>query len=70
MTLQALEPDSLERTCQIQAYEVTGLQAVFHVAEHFSYHTGQILVITKQLENIDLGCYVELEEVEVVEEQI
>ena len=61
-TLQSLEPDALERTFQIQAYEVTGLQAIFHVVEHFSYHTGQILFITKQLEDVDLGFYAELDE--------
>ena len=61
-TLQSLEPDSLERTFQVQTYEVTGLQAIFHVVEHFSYHTGQILFITKQLEDVDLGFYAELEE--------
>ena len=68
-TLQSLEPDSLERTCQIQTYEVTGLQAIFQVVEHFSYHTGQILFITKQLQDIDLGFYAELEEEEGAEEQ-
>ena len=68
-TLQSLAPDSLERTFQVQAYEVTGLQAIFHVVEHFSYHTGQILFITKQLEDVDLGFYAELEEEEGAEEQ-
>ncbi len=61
-TLQGLDPDSLERTFQVQAYEVTGLQAIFHVVEHFSYHTGQILFITKQLEDVDLGFYADLDE--------
>ncbi len=62
--LQSLGPDALERTFQVQVYEVTGLQAIFHVVEHFSYHTGQISFITKQLEDIDLGFYVELKEEE------
>jgi len=26
---------------------VTGLRAVFHVAEHFSHHAGQIVLLTK-----------------------
>ncbi len=68
-TLQSLAPDSLERTFQVQAYEVTGLQAIFHVVEHFSYHTGQILFITKQLKDVDLGFYAELEKEEDAEEQ-
>jgi uncharacterized damage-inducible protein DinB len=39
--------DSLSRTHKIQGFRVTGLYAVFQVAEHFSYHTGQIIYITK-----------------------
>ncbi len=61
-TLQNLAPDSLAQTYQIQDYEMTGLQVIFHVVEHFSGHTGQILFITKHLEDVDLGFYVELEE--------
>ena len=32
---------------EIQGYTVTGLDAAFHVTEHFGYHTGQIIYITK-----------------------
>ena len=42
-----LTPEALAREYTIQGFHVTGLDAVFHVAEHFSYHTGQIIYITK-----------------------
>ena len=39
---------------KIQGYQVTGLEAAFHVTEHFSHHAGQIILITKMLEGRDL----------------
>jgi len=45
--LGKLSDDSLERKYEIQGYHVTGMDAVFHVTEHFGYHTGQIIYITK-----------------------
>ncbi len=42
-----LADDSLSRKYEIQGYNVTGLDAAFRVAEHFGYHTGQIIYITK-----------------------
>ncbi len=45
--LAKLSDDSLLREYKIQGYRVAGLDAVFHVAEHFGYHTGQIIYITK-----------------------
>ena len=42
-----LSEDSLSRKHEIQGFHVTGLDAAFHVAEHFGYHTGQIIYITK-----------------------
>ena len=41
----------------IQAYTVTTLDAVFHVAEHFSFHTGQIVHMTTALRDVDLSLY-------------
>jgi hypothetical protein len=45
--LAQLSDESLKRNYKIQGYRVTGLDAVFRVAEHFGYHTGQIIYITK-----------------------
>ena len=45
----------LERR-RIQSYDVTVLQAIYAVVEHFSMHTGQIIVLTKMWKG-DLGFY-------------
>ena len=34
---------------RIQGTEATALAAIFHVTEHFSMHTGQIILLTKML---------------------
>ncbi len=44
------------RTIQ-KHYEVTVLEAIYHVVEHFSMHTGQIIFATKLLTGEDLGFY-------------
>jgi hypothetical protein len=44
----------------IQKYDVSVLEAIYHVVEHFSMHTGQILFITKMLSGTDLGFYAHL----------
>jgi uncharacterized damage-inducible protein DinB len=41
----------------IQAYQVSALQAFYHVVEHFSYHLGQILYIYKLQTATDPGFY-------------
>ncbi len=52
--ITGLSREELMKPRRIQIYDVTGLEAVFHVVEHFSYHTGQILYITKLLAGADL----------------
>ena len=42
---------------RIQGSVVTALEAIFHVVEHFSMHTGQIILITKMLQQQDLNFY-------------
>jgi len=41
----------------IQKYDVSVLEAIYHVVEHFSGHTGQIIFATKMLTGSDLGFY-------------
>jgi len=41
----------------VQVYQVSALQAVYHVVEHFSYHLGQILYIYKLQTAVDPGFY-------------
>jgi uncharacterized damage-inducible protein DinB len=40
-----------------QGYNVTALEAIAHVVEHFSMHTGQIILLTKMLTGQDLAYY-------------
>ena len=42
---------------KIQGHDVSVLAAVFHVVEHFSMHTGQIILLTKTLTASDLAFY-------------
>ena len=41
----------------IQGCEVSALEAILHVVEHFSMHTGQIILMTKMLAEADLSFY-------------
>lgn len=52
--LRRLSATELARIYLIQGLHVTGLNAVFHVVEHFAFHTGQIIFISKQLLRRDL----------------
>jgi len=45
--LERLSEDSLLRIHDIQGYRVSGMYAVTQVVHHFSYHTGQIIFVTK-----------------------
>jgi uncharacterized damage-inducible protein DinB len=55
--LLALTPDALSRTLRIQGLRVTALDAIYHVVEHFSMHTGQILYVVKLRTGADLGLW-------------
>jgi uncharacterized damage-inducible protein DinB len=50
-------PERLTERVTIQKYDVTVLEAIFHVVEHFAQHTGQIIFATKMLTGEDLGFY-------------
>jgi uncharacterized damage-inducible protein DinB len=55
--LEGLEPAVLLEDRVIQGMEVSVLEAVYHVVEHFSTHTGQILYLTKLRTGRDLGFW-------------
>ena len=55
--LQEFPADRLKHYYDIQVYHVTGMEAILHVTEHFSYHTGQIIYITKLRSGKDLKFY-------------
>jgi uncharacterized damage-inducible protein DinB len=42
---------------QIQDYDVTVLEAIYHVVEHFSMHTGQIIMMAKLRTGEDLKLW-------------
>ncbi len=41
----------------IQNSEVTRMEAIYQVVEHFAQHTGQIIFVTKMLTGDDLGYF-------------
>ena len=45
--LASVSTDELLSRRQIQAYDVTVLEAIYHVVEHFGMHTGQIILLSK-----------------------
>jgi uncharacterized damage-inducible protein DinB len=55
--LGAVRSERLMEPIAVQKYDVTVLEAIYHVVEHFSMHTGQIIFATKMLTGSDLGFY-------------
>jgi uncharacterized damage-inducible protein DinB len=56
--LKSLPHDTLGEKRKIQKHwDLTVLEAIYHVVEHFSMHTGQIIFATKLLTGTDLGFY-------------
>jgi len=55
--LSSFDLSKLLTAYRIQGFDTTALDAIFHVTEHFSMHTGQIILITKQLAAEDLRFY-------------
>lgn len=56
-TLRGCNPNELLERRTIQGSDVSVLEAIFHVVEHFSMHTGQTLMLTKMLTGSDLKFY-------------
>jgi uncharacterized damage-inducible protein DinB len=50
-------PKELLEIRSIQGFEFSGIGAIIHAVEHFSYHTGQIAFWVKYLKSEDLGFY-------------
>lgn len=55
--IAGLTEERLTQPLTIQGYEVTVFEAVYHVVEHFSMHTGQIIFASKILTGADFGFY-------------
>jgi uncharacterized damage-inducible protein DinB len=50
-------PENLLRHRVVQGSTHSGIGIIIHVTEHFSYHTGQIIFLTKLYKNMDMGFY-------------
>jgi uncharacterized damage-inducible protein DinB len=55
--LERFDPKHLLEVRRIQNYEITCLDAISHVVEHVSHHTGQIIYVTKLRKGMDLKLY-------------
>lgn len=55
--LARLNEDDLLSRRYIQGCDLIVLEAVFHVTEHFSMHTGQIIMLAKMYSNKDMRFY-------------
>ena len=55
--LDALRPEDLLKAYTIQGFQENGISVLVHVAEHLSYHTGQISYLVKARKGLDLRYY-------------
>ena len=58
--MQGITRERLADRLTIQGYEVSVLEAVYTVVEHFAQHTGQVIFATKLITGRDLGYYAHL----------
>jgi hypothetical protein len=65
--IRSLPHQRLAQEVVIQGYDTTVLSAIFHVVEHFSGHTYQIILLTKRFTRKDLGFYSHLDETARIE---
>jgi len=55
-----LDDDRLAKRIRVQGYDLTVLEAVYQVVDHFAGHAGQIQLLTKLHTKQDLGFYAHL----------
>lgn len=55
--MSAIGAEDLLRRRHIQGYDVTVLEAIYHVVEHFGMHTGQIILLSKARLGQDLKLW-------------
>jgi hypothetical protein len=60
--IRSVSPERLLEKLHVQVYDVNVLGAIYHVVEHFSGHTFQIIYATKWLTGKDMGFYAHLRE--------
>jgi uncharacterized damage-inducible protein DinB len=49
--------ENLLRHRVVQGSTLSGIGIIIHITEHYSYHTGQIIFLTKMYKNVDMGFY-------------
>jgi uncharacterized damage-inducible protein DinB len=55
--IAALGEADLTKQCTIQGRETTVIEAIYHVVEHFSMHTGQIILLAKSYSPVSVKFY-------------
>jgi len=55
--IKNIPEEKLLKTRSVQGFNFSAVGIIIHVTEHYSYHTGQIALITKLIKNQDLGFY-------------
>lgn len=55
--ITGLKEEQLAAKYEVQGYTMSGIAIIIHVTEHYSYHTGQIVFLTKSLKDTDTGFY-------------
>ncbi|MEO8146276.1 MAG: DUF1572 family protein [Bacteroidia bacterium] len=57
--IENISDDDLQTSITIQDFETTKLAAIYHVVEHFSWHSGQVTWVSKMLqgENHHIAFY-------------
>jgi uncharacterized damage-inducible protein DinB len=55
--LEDCDDEDLLKVRSVQGFTYSGVGNIIHVTEHYSYHTGQIALLTKMMKNKDLGFY-------------
>ncbi len=58
--ISGLTEDRLVESVRVQGYELSALEAVYQVVDHFAGHAGQIQLLTKWYTKQDLGFYAHL----------
>ena len=57
IVIAGISLDNLLKVRIVQGFSYSGIGNIIHVTEHYSYHTGQIIFLTKLIRNIDMAFY-------------
>jgi len=57
IVISGISLENLLKVRVVQGFSYSGVGNIIHVTEHYSYHTGQIIFLTKLMKNMDMGFY-------------